>query len=59
MYTHRLPEAHSGIWEKNTADKAMSQHADTDGTDIFLAYQDKVTGNVKIGKVVPNPTRAS
>jgi hypothetical protein len=42
--------------EGDTADKSVSQEADTDGTNLYLSYQDKETGNVKLGKVVPNPT---
>jgi hypothetical protein len=49
--------ARGPLWnmgEGDTADKAVSQHADTDGTNLYLAYQDEETGNVKLGKVVPN-----
>jgi hypothetical protein len=42
--------------EGDTADKSVSQEADTDGTNLYLSYQDEETGNVKLGKVVPNPT---
>jgi hypothetical protein len=42
--------------EGNTGDKSVSQHADTDGTNLYLAYQEDGTQTVKLGKVVPNPT---
>jgi hypothetical protein len=51
--------AQGPLWnmgEGNTADKAVSQEADTDGTNLYLAYQVEGTERVKLGKVVPNPT---
>ena len=40
--------------EGDTADKSVSQDSDSDGTDIFVAYQREGVKEVKLGKVVPN-----
>ena len=38
------------------SDRSDSQDSDSDGTDIFLAYQEQGAERVKLGKVVPNAT---
>ena len=40
---------------QNTSDKSDSQDSDSDGTDIFVAYQVQGADSVKLGKVVSGP----
>jgi hypothetical protein len=40
---------------QDTSDKSVSQVSDSDGTDIFVTYQEQGVDRVKLGKVVSGP----